>query len=159
MPLTNYARQQIIKGVIGKEYFGRRPNSTGGNTTTTYPFYLALSKTQPDVYGGSISEPSAGLGYSRTNLDNSLFSGDAIFNSTPDYDGTNDVYSFTNVADIVFPEATGSWGTITHFAIYDAKTGGNMIAFGTLASPISPQVNTVPIVRAGQMTVSEEQAS
>ena len=150
MPLTTYARQQIIKSTVGKTYFG----NDGGDG-----FFLALSSTEPDVYGGNIAEPSASAGYSRPQLNQSLFSGEAIFPPNASYDPVNDVYSYTNVADIVFPEATSGWGTLSYFAIYDRKSGGNMIAYGSLATPITPQVNTVPIVRARQMTISEEQAA
>jgi hypothetical protein len=41
-----------------------------------------------------------------------------------------------NSADIVFTTATGSWGTITHFAIFDALTSGNMLVYGALGAPI-----------------------
>ena len=30
---------------------------------------------------------------------------------------------------IDFPTATADWGTITHLAVFDASTGGNMLAF------------------------------
>jgi len=40
-----------------------------------------------------------------------------------------------NTNQINFAEATGSWGTVTHFAIYDAITGGNFLAYGDLTSP------------------------
>ena len=33
----------------------------------------------------------------------------------------------SNAADITFPTATGDWGTVTHIAIMDADSGGNMI--------------------------------
>jgi len=44
-----------------------------------------------------------------------------------------------NAAAIEFPEASGDWGTITHFALFDAITGGNMLAHAdlTTAKPIS----------------------
>ena len=37
-----------------------------------------------------------------------------------------------NLDEIVFAMATGDWGTMTHFALFDAATGGNMLAFGSL---------------------------
>lgn len=40
---------------------------------------------------------------------------------------------FENSADVDFPQATGSWGTVTHFAIFDAATDGNMLIWGALA--------------------------
>ena len=33
----------------------------------------------------------------------------------------------TNTAAIEFPQATGSWGTVTHIGIEDALTGGNLL--------------------------------
>lgn len=38
-------------------------------------------------------------------------------------------------ADIVFPAATGSWGTITHVALRDALAGGNSLWHGPLVAP------------------------
>lgn len=37
-----------------------------------------------------------------------------------------------NAADVTFPTATGSWGTITHWAVVDSAThaGGNIIIYG-----------------------------
>lgn len=46
--------------------------------------------------------------------------------------GVNPI-TFANNAVIEFPVATASWGTVTHFAIYDALTGGNMRCSGALA--------------------------
>jgi hypothetical protein len=39
-----------------------------------------------------------------------------------------------NTGAVTFAEATGAWGTVTHFAIFDAITGGNFLAHGTLAA-------------------------
>lgn len=38
----------------------------------------------------------------------------------------------SNAADITFPIATGDWGTITHVALYDAESGGNMLMHSIL---------------------------
>ena len=51
----------------------------------------------------------------------------------------------SNSVAIEFPEATGSWGTITHAAIFDALTGGSMIASGALA--VTKAVTTGDILR------------
>lgn len=45
--------------------------------------------------------------------------------------------SSTNSADIVFPTASGSWGTITHFAIFDQLTTGNMLVYGALTGSVA----------------------
>lgn len=41
---------------------------------------------------------------------------------------TND--SATNSATITFPAATASWGTVTHIAIMNAASGGNVLFWG-----------------------------
>lgn len=38
----------------------------------------------------------------------------------------------TNSADILFPIATESWGTITHIGLFDAPAGGNLLYHGQL---------------------------
>jgi hypothetical protein len=37
-----------------------------------------------------------------------------------------------NSADITFPTATANWGTVTHLALFDALTGGNMLMHSPL---------------------------
>lgn len=39
-----------------------------------------------------------------------------------------------NVADITFPSPTANWGVITHVAIWDAATAGNMICYAALSA-------------------------
>ncbi len=40
----------------------------------------------------------------------------------------------SNVAAVAFPTPTADWGTAVAVAVYDAVTGGNMIAWGVLAA-------------------------
>ena len=82
---------------------------------TTY--YLGLSKTAPNADGTGVSEMSGGA-YARVSLASKL--------SAPN----NGVV--TNNKAISFPESTASWGTVTHFLIYDAQTGGNLLMYGAL---------------------------
>ena len=48
--------------------------------------------------------------------------------------GTNPTEA-DNDSGIEFPVATASWGTVTHAAVYDALTGGNMLAYAELTDP------------------------
>jgi hypothetical protein len=44
----------------------------------------------------------------------------------------------TNNGAITFPEAgSGGWGTVTHVAIFDAASGGNMYHYGALSSSVA----------------------
>jgi len=40
----------------------------------------------------------------------------------------------TNSSAVEFDQATGAWGTITHFGILDALTSGNLLYHGALTS-------------------------
>ncbi len=54
---------------------------------------------------------------------------DANWTAASATDGLTD-----NAAVITFPAATASWGTVTHFAIFDALTAGNMLIWGALTA-------------------------
>lgn len=40
--------------------------------------------------------------------------------------------SISNATAQAFPTATAAWGTVTHFAVWDAVTAGNMLFWGAL---------------------------
>jgi hypothetical protein len=104
---SDYWENEILDHIFGK----------GSYTPPT--IYVALSTADPTDAGSGLSEPS-GNGYARKQTsasDWNTASGGAL-------DNTN---------EIAFNEATGSWGTITHFALMDAVSGGNMLAHGALS--------------------------
>ena len=60
----------------------------------------------------------------------------------------------TNSADVIFPTATASWGTVTHIGIYDASTGGNLLYHTPL--DIAKTIDTGDIFRinTGNLSVT-----
>lgn len=100
--------------------------------------YIALSTADPTDSGGSIAEPS-GNGYARKvhNTWNAASSRATSNNGT-----------------ITFDIATGAWGTITHYAIFDAITGGNMLAHGSLATPKAIVNGNTPSIATTGISVS-----
>lgn len=40
-----------------------------------------------------------------------------------------------NAAALTFPSPTANWGVVTHFGIWDAASGGNMLIHGALGTP------------------------
>lgn len=66
----------------------------------------------------------------------------------------NDYAQISNSTEIVFPFATQDWGTVTHFVIYDALTGGNMLYHGALKSPKVVDTDDQLRVPVGSLTVS-----
>lgn len=99
-------------------------NHLFGKIALTPPvIYLGLSTTNPSENGSSLAEPS-GNAYARiqTSADN--------WNVA--LDGSVD-----NACELVFPMATGNWGTMTYFVLFDETANGNMLAYGVL-SPSKP---------------------
>jgi hypothetical protein len=60
-----------------------------------------------------------------------------------------------NAAAITFPAPTANWGTVTHFAIFDASSGGNMLFHGALsASRVINNGDAAPEFAAGALTIT-----
>ena len=66
-----------------------------------------------------------------------------------------------NTVELSFPVATTDWGEVTHVGIMDAATGGNCIAWGALANPVTGvaegrdvEVGDQLIIRANALTVT-----
>lgn len=121
-------------------------NLVAGNlfrTETTPPIpsemWIGLSTTAPTINGGNVNEPSGSTGYSRMKLENL---------SKP----TAGVV--TNTANIDFNESTASWGTVTHFVIYDAQNGGNLLQYGALSTPRSVEAATIMTIKTGYLNLS-----
>jgi hypothetical protein len=92
-------------------------NATLRNTTYTSPatVYAGLFTSDP-TDAGSGTEVSGGS-YARK----------AITFATPSNGATTN-----SAAACEFDQATGSWGTITHFGIFDDLSGGNLLYYGAL---------------------------
>lgn len=142
MPITKYLRELMVRGVVAE---AQLPQTA----------YLALSTAPISADGQGIVEPS-GNGYARKIIGaTSTSSPVQNFPSSATYDEATDTFSYTNNVEIHFNEATGSWGTITHFAIFTAATGGTMLAYGALTSPIAPVADSVPVIRIGNLRITD----
>jgi hypothetical protein len=94
-------------------------NATLRNTSYTSPatVYAALFTSDPTDAGTGTE--CTGTGYART----------AITFAAPSNGVTTN-----SAAACEFPQATGDWGTITHFGIFDALTTGNLLYYGALTT-------------------------
>lgn len=109
-------------------------------TTPALPseFYLGLSTTTPLPDGTNVTEPSD-TAYVRVKLTTL---------STP----ANGVIK--NSVAVSFPDSTADWGSVTHFVIYDASTGGNLLIYNTLDKPRIIQEDSSVAFKAGGLTLS-----
>jgi hypothetical protein len=62
----------------------------------------------------------------------------------------------TNSTAFEWPATLSAWGTVASVAVLDAATGGSVIYYGALASPVSVASGTVPRFAPGTLTVQEE---
>lgn len=108
----------------------------------THPanIYMALSTADPTDAGTGLAEPS-GNNYSRATI-------------TSNFTAAAATRAIANNSDIVFPQASGSWGTISHWAIFDSGTAGNMLAYGSITTPKAIGANQAPKILSGQCSIS-----
>lgn len=131
MPFTTYMDNAILN-----EFFG------GTNYVPPANLFVALSKTAPTKGGTNVTEP-VGSAYTRVQLTNNATNFPGASNSTK-----------SNGTIIAFPEATGDWGTITHYVVYDAVTGGNALAFGALTASKTIESGDTPSFSIGSLSIS-----
>jgi len=60
----------------------------------------------------------------------------------------------TNSADVTFPTATASWGTVTHIGIYDAATLGNLLYHTPLNASKTIDTGDIFRISAGNLSVT-----
>jgi hypothetical protein len=97
---SNYLEDALINAVLR-------------NTSYTSPatVYVSLYTTDPTDADSGTEVSTSGTGYARQ----------AVTFGAPSNGVT------TNSADVTFPTATASWGTVTHIGINDASTSGNLL--------------------------------
>ena len=136
------AASDYLEGEIIKHIF-----RTGSFTKpTVLAVALCTAATSDSQTGATITEVPNSNSYARVTA-NPL---DATW-SAPGVGGLTD-----NVGAITFPAATGSWGTVTHFAICDSATwgAGNMLIHGALtASKVVGNGDTVQFA-AGSLDIT-----
>src|SRR6056300_745550 len=109
-------------------------NAVLRNTTYTSPATVYVSLYTTDPTDADTGTEVSGGSYART----------AVTMGAP----SNGVS--TNSADVTFPTATASWGTVTHIGIHDASTSGNLLFHTPLDT--SKQSTLVIYLRLHQVT-------
>jgi len=101
--------------------------------------YLGLSSSAPDVDGSGATEPLASAGYARVELTSLDVPANGVI---------------TNKNEISFPESSASWGTVTHFVLYDAPTNGNLLMFNVLSQARIVETATIVMVKTGSLKLT-----
>lgn len=110
-----------------------------GVATFTPPttVFVGLSTADPTDSGVSLAEPT-GNNYAREEI---FFAAAAN-------------RSVAQNALVTFNQASGPWGTASHWALFDSLASGNMLAYGALTVNKSIVNGNTPSVASGQVVVS-----
>lgn len=122
--MSNYLENKVLDLLLSNTSY--TPAST---------LYLALFTAFAE--GGTQTEVS-GNAYARTAVTFAAASARATSNS----------------ATVNFPEATGSWGTVTHVAVMDASSGGNVLFWGALSASEAVTSGEIFSIDAGDLDIN-----
>lgn len=129
------AMSDVLENAVLNLILNNTPLSAAGISSGT--IFAALFTTPTTDTGGGV-EVSGGS-YARTSV-----SGFTIPVSG----------SCSNSATVTFPPATAGWGTVTHFALFDAASGGNLLFHGPLTLPKIVNAGDSFILPVGNITLS-----
>ena len=124
---SNYWENEVINHTMGK------------SSIKSPSVYIGLSTSEPNDDGSGLNESDSNS-YSRVRT----YADDweAAFNGC-----------IENVNDISFPLAVENWGLMTHFVLFDAATGGNMIVCGKLSPSKNISSGQIPKFSAGTLQI------
>lgn len=106
--------------------------------------YFGLYTSAPSDSGGGVEPAAASYARSAVTNDSTNFPNCAITG--------NPIKA--NATIISFPTAESSWGTITHWGIFDAATSGNLLAWGSFTSSRSVATGDSPKLAAGTISIT-----
>lgn len=115
---SNYLENELLDHILRNESY-----------TAPSSVWIALFTADNGLEAGTITGEVSGGSYARVEVGGAsgrTFSAGAA--------GTTD-----NDQDITFATATADWGTVTHMAVMDASTAGNVLFHGSLT--VSKTVN------------------
>ena len=125
MSFTNYLEQKVLE-------------HTFRNTAYTSPttVYLGLLSAAPtDSTSGT---EMSGNGYAR---------------QACAFDAYSAGKSVANTSNETFTASGGAWNTITHFGVYDASSGGNLLAYGQIVPGVLVSDGETFTVEAGKLII------
>jgi hypothetical protein len=124
MSFTNFLETEVLDHVFG-----------GNAYTAPVTLYTGLYTAAPSDTGGGTE-----------------LSGDGYARQATAFTVTGNTASNTDAEE--WATATGSWGTITHVGVFDASTGGNLMAYGTLTASKTIATGDVFRIPAGDLDIT-----
>jgi len=126
MSFSNFLETEILDHVFA-----------GAAYTAPSTHYLALYTAAPSETGGGTEVTTSSTAYARQSV---------AFTTTGN--------TTSNNAAVEFPTATATFGTVTHVGVFDASTGGNLMAYATLSSSKTIDTGDVFRVPTGDLDIT-----
>ena len=126
MSFTNFLETEILDHVFA-----------GSAYTAPGTLYLALYTAAPGETGGGTEVTTSGTAYARQSV---------AFTTTGN--------TTSNSAAVEYPTATSAFGTVTHVGVFDASTGGNLMAYAALSSSKTIDTGDVFRVPTGDLDIT-----
>lgn len=119
--MTDYLENKLIDQIF-----------RGQTAVTPATLYVGLFTAAPSDAGGGTEV--TGNNYARVSVTSSLanWAGTQAAGSTTASTGTGGQTSNNNI--LTYNTPSGSWGTVTHMAVFDALSGGNMLFWVALTA-------------------------
>lgn len=108
---------------------------TTGTATRPTAWYVALFTATPNDAGGGTEV--SGSAYARQSVAFSVSGNTA-----------------SNTGAVEYPTSTGSYGTVSHVGVFDASTGGNLLAYSALNVAKAIATGDVFRIPAGDLDIT-----
>lgn len=124
-------------------------NHTLRNTAFTQPsgLYLALFKSTVDA-ATTLANLEAGILTDEVSTSGTFYGRKAVTF------GTTSTNTASTDQPVTFDAATASWGTISHIAVMDAATSGQVLFYGAVTTSKTIDTGDTFQVSAGNLTIS-----
>lgn len=124
---SDYLENKVLDHVIG-----------GTAYTAPATVYVGLWTADDGLESGTLTSEVSGGSYARQSITFAAASGG----------------SSSSNATVTFPTATANWGTITHVALMDASTAGNVLFHGAVTTSKTIESGDTFQISAGNLTIS-----
>ena len=130
--MTDFLENKLIDWLFRAQALGITGASAGAGTGLSHAYVGLLTAAPSDSAAGT--EVATGS-YARADVVSSLAAWAGTQGATTTAVSSGVSGTTSNNAAITFPAPTADWGSITHFGVYDAATGGHLLMYSALAIP------------------------
>ena len=129
---SDYLENAVLNHVLKNTAFTQPTNLYVGLFTNT------STNAAANLEAGTLTDEVSGGSYARKTIAFSAAAGGSANNS-----GT-----------VTFDAATGNWGTITHVAVMDQLSGGNVLFYGAVTTSKTIEIGDTFQISASNLTIS-----